>query len=148
IQEILGNVSYGIIAGGFLLIVAFGSSRKVDSFRSAALRLFGGLGTLFEITKLFGDALSYLRLFALGLASVSLALTFNQIAGNINKSIPGFGILLGLFVLLLGHALNLFLGIVSGFVHGLRLNYIEFFNCGLAEEGYLFKPFQKKEIKL
>mgnify|MGYP002784309219 FL=1 len=142
----LKNVSIGLLVGGLLLIVLFGSDRKVDSIKSVAFRLLGGVGSLFDITKLFGDALSYLRLFALGLSSASLALTFNQIAGQLRGAIPGFGILIALIVLLFGHMLNLLLGIISGFVHGLRLNYIEFFNWSISEEGYPFKAFAKKEF--
>ena len=81
-----------------------------------------------------------------GLASASLAITFNQIASQIGKNIPGLGILLAIFILLVGHALNLLLGIISGFVHGLRLNYIEFFKWAISEEGYPFIAFRKKEV--
>jgi V/A-type H+-transporting ATPase subunit I len=45
---------------------------------------------------------------------------------------------------ILGHTLNLLLSIMSGVVHGLRLNCIEFFKWGLPDEGYLFKAFAKK----
>src|SRR5271165_5047046 len=132
---------------GLTLIVLFGGNRQVKSFSSALLRLLGGLGSLFDISKIFGDALSYLRLFALGLASASLAITFNQIASQIGKSVPGLGILLAIIILLVGHTMNLLLGIMSGFVHGLRLNYIEFFKWAITEEGYPFIAFRKKEVK-
>jgi V/A-type H+-transporting ATPase subunit I len=146
IEPGMWNLGFDFIAGGLALVVLFGSNRPVKSFSSALLRLLSGLGSLFDITKLFGDALSYLRLFALGLASASLAITFNQIASQITKGIPGIGLLLAILVLLGGHALNLLLGIINGFVHGLRLNYIEFFNWALSEEGYPFKAFRKMEI--
>ena len=57
----------------------------------------------------------------------------------------GLDVLLSILILLFGHAINLTLTIVSGFVHGLRLNFIEFFNWGLPEEGYPFQAFAKKE---
>ena len=98
-----------------------------------------------EVSKLFGDVMSYLRLFALGLASASLALTFNQLAAQVQQAVPGLGLLLSFLILLLGHGINLLLAIISGFVHGLRLNFIEFFNWGLSEEGYPFQAFAKKE---
>jgi V/A-type H+-transporting ATPase subunit I len=50
-----------------------------------------------------------------------------------------------LLILVLGHTVNLFLGIASGVIHGLRLNVIEFFNWGLKEEGTLYKPFKQSE---
>ena len=141
------KLGFDFIAGGLVPVVLFGSNRPVKSFSSALLRLLSGLGSLFDISKLFGDALSYLRLFALGLASASLAITFNQIASQIIKGIPGIGLLLAILVLLGGHALNLLLGIISGFVHGLRLNYIEFFKWAISEEGYPFKAFRKMKIE-
>jgi V/A-type H+-transporting ATPase subunit I len=146
-ELVMWKIGFGFIGGGFALIILFGSNRPVKSFGSALLRLLGGLGSLFDISKIFGDALSYLRLFALGLASASLAITFNQIASQIIKGIPGLGILLAILILLVGHALNLLLGIISGFVHGLRLNYIEFFKWALSEEGYPFIAFRKKEVQ-
>jgi len=88
-----------------------------------------------------------MRLFALGLASSSLALTFNQLSSEVMEAMPGLGVLLGILILLLGHTLNLALAIMSGVVHGLRLNFIEFYNWGLSDEGYPFRAFEKKEIR-
>jgi V/A-type H+-transporting ATPase subunit I len=107
----------------------------------------GGLLSLTNATKVFGDVLSYLRLFALGLASASLAITFNQLATDVAAAAPGAGLLFKILILLLGHTLNLTLAIISGVVHGLRLNFIEFFNWGMDEEGYPFHPFHKKEAE-
>ena len=108
-------------------------------------RLVAGLLALTNITKAFGDTLSYLRLFALGLASASLAVAFNDLAEQVRSSLPGFGILFALIVFLIGHSLNFLLGIVSGFIHGLRLNFIEFFNWSIPDEGRPFRAFARKE---
>ena len=132
----------GLLGGGFCVIFLGGF---VGSKKQFLWRVVDGLGSLVGVSKLFGDVMSYLRLFALGLASASLALTFNQLAGQVYQAVPGLGLLLSLLILLLGHGINLLLAIVSGFVHGLRLNFIEFFNWGLAEEGYPFQAFAKKE---
>ena len=141
----LENASTILMIIGFGLIVLFASQRKATSFKAILLRIVDGLMALTNFTKLFGDILSYLRLFALGLASSSLAVTFNQLAEQVREGIPGLGLLLAILVLLLGHGINLGLGIISGFVHGLRLNFIEFFNWGVTEEGYPFCAFAKKE---
>lgn len=108
-------------------------------------RLFSGVLALTRVTSVFGDVLSYLRLFALGIASASLALAFNELAGTVAAQSPGFGKLLALLILLLGHGLNFILAIMSGFVHGLRLNFIEFFNWSVSDEGYPFRAFARKE---
>ena len=143
----LQDTGIALLIAGALLLVFFSSDRPVTSLKAGFLRILEGLGSLTNITKLFGDTLSYLRLFALGLASASLAFTFNSLAGKIRGSLPVFGVLFALLVLLFGHTLNLSLGIISGLVHGLRLNVIEFFNWSLSEEGSPFTAFSKKETK-
>ena len=104
------------------------------------------LKVMANVTKIFGDVLSYLRLFALGLASASLAITFNQLAADVGDALPGIGFLLHILILLAGHLLNFVLTVVSGVIHGLRLNLIEFYNWSLADEGYPFQPFSKQEV--
>ena len=96
-----------------------------------------------QLSKLFGDVLSYMRLFALGLASASLAMTFNQLSLDIRDSFPGMGVLLSVIILVLGHLLNFALAIMGGVVHSMRLNCIEFFNWALNKEGYAFNPFKR-----
>ena len=136
------HLGIGLLAGGFLVIFLAGF---VGSQKQFPWRVIDGISSLAGVSKLFGDVMSYLRLFALGLASASLALTFNQLAAQVQQAVPGLGLLLSLLILLLGHGINLMLAIISGFVHGLRLNFIEFFNWGLTEEGYPFQAFAKKE---
>jgi len=108
-------------------------------------RLLKGLGGLTGLSNAFGDALSYLRLFALGLASASLASTFNNMAGQVKEALPGIGILFALLIAVLGHTMNFVLSLSSGFIHGLRLNFIEFFRWSISEEGQPFNAFARKE---
>jgi V/A-type H+-transporting ATPase subunit I len=108
-------------------------------------RLLQGLQGLTRFSNAFGDSLSYLRLFALGLASASLASTFNDLSGQVRDAVPGVGLFFALLIALLGHGLNFILSLSSGFIHGLRLNFIEFFNWSISEEGYPFKVFARKE---
>jgi V/A-type H+-transporting ATPase subunit I len=122
------------------MVVAF-TARHEKPLR----RLLSGLLGLTKISAAFGDVLSYLRLFALGLASASLAAAFNDMAADIHGGLPRIGLLFALLVLLFGHALNLLLGVSSGVIHGLRLNVIEFFNWGLKDDGRRFTPFRRKE---
>lgn len=142
------DLGLGLGGGGLLTILLLSSERPIDSLGSLLLRLLDGVASLAGLSKLFGDVMSYLRLFALGLASASLALTFNQLAGEVYRSDVPLGLVLSLLILILGHGINLMLAIISGFVHGLRLNFIEFFNWSLNEEGYPFAPFSKKETAL
>jgi V/A-type H+-transporting ATPase subunit I len=64
---------------------------------------------------------------------------------QVSDTFPGIGVLFALIILLIGHLLNFTLGIVSGVVHGLRLNLIEFLKYDSKKEGYAFDTFKKKE---
>lgn len=135
------TVGFTLIGIGLFAVVFFTSIEK-----PLWKRLLKGLMGLTRITGMFGDVLSYLRLFALGLASASLAAVFNDLAKQVYHQMPGFKILFALLIILIGHGINFVLSLMSGFIHGLRLNFIEFFNWGLPEEGTPFKAFSKKEI--
>jgi V/A-type H+-transporting ATPase subunit I len=140
---ILKPVGGGAVAVGLLLVLGY-TARREKPLR----RLVQGVLGLTRVSAAFGDILSYLRLFALGLASASLATAFNEMAVGIHRGLPPLGLLLALLVLVLGHALNLLLSVSSGVIHGLRLNVIEFFNWGLKDEGRPFTPFRQKEGSL
>ena len=134
------------LVGGLAVVAVFASDRQITDLKTGILRAVDGVSALTGVSKLFGDVLSYMRLFALGLSGASLALTFNQLAGQVNDAVPGLGLFLAILILLLGHLMNIGLCIMSGMVHGLRLNFLEFFNWGIPEEGYLFRSFAKKEL--
>ena len=139
---------YGYILLAAGLATVFGASalgRPVNGPMDWLMRIVDGAMSLTGVTRMFGDVLSYMRLFALGLSSASLGGTFNALADQIAGSVPGLGMLLAILVLILGHGVNLALGILSGTVHGLRLNVIEFFGWSLTEEGYPFKAFARRE---
>lgn len=145
-QTGLKHTATGSLITGGLLLMLFSSQRPIIGPLDWLWRILEGFKNLVKISGLFGDILSYLRLFALGLSSASMALIFNQLAEQVYHSVHGVGLLLGLLILLLGHTLNLMLCLMSGVVHGLRLNFIEFYHWGVSDEGYPFKAFSKKEI--
>lgn len=140
--------SYGFMTFGALAVLGCSGREPIHTFTDAGKRLLEGLHSLTDITKLFGNTLSYMRLFALGLAGASLALTFNKLAVEVYHALPGLGLLCSILILLFGHSLNIVLCLISGVLHGLRLNFIEFFNWSLTEEGYPFKTFSKKNQPL
>ncbi|HEU4616788.1 MAG TPA: V-type ATP synthase subunit I [Gammaproteobacteria bacterium] len=131
-------------AAGAALVLLFSSERPL-SFAPRHLfgRLADGLKAATQVSKAFGDVLSYLRLFALGLAALKLAEVFNQLAAA-SFGIKGVGVLLGVLILLAGHTLNFVMGIMSGVVHSLRLNLIEFFSWSVPDEGRRFDAFAKR----
>ena len=143
--EPLRLVGIGLAGLGGIGILFFSSERPLLSadWKVQAMRLVDGVMQVTNLSKAFGDVLSYLRLFALGLASAQLAITFNGLASGAFER-GGIGILVAMLILVAGHAINFLLGLMGGVVHGLRLNCIEFFNWGLSQEGYAFQPFRKK----
>ena len=98
---------------------------------------------LLEITtmiQIFGDILSYLRLYALGLAGSINSELINGIAAS---SIFSVAVLL----LIVGHGLNMVLALVGGVIHGLRLNFIEWYHYSFEGGGKRFNPLRKLKVE-
>ena len=97
------------------------------------------------ITGLVGDVLSYIRLYALGLAGSMLGMAFNDMGVMILGDTPNIGKWLGfLFLVIFGHTLNIAMCALGAFVHPLRLNFLEFFkNAGYEAGGRNFNPLKK-----
>lgn len=144
-QALLVHYGGSTVVAGIIAVLIFSSDRPLltRKWQDHVVRIVAGLRSLTGISRAFGDVLSYLRLFALGLASAQLAETFNGLTYQASSFI-GVGSLLAVLVVVFGHGLNLALAIMSGVVHGLRLNCIEFFGWSLPEEGYPFERFCKK----
>ncbi len=140
------TLAIALLMAGGVAIVLYGSERAVRAPIDVVWRLLDGVQSLFGAMGAFGDVLSYMRLFALGLASASLASTFNDLALGANAALPGLGKLAAILLLVIGHGLNLGLSLMSGVVHGLRLNFIEFYKWGLPDEGTPFRRFARKEV--
>ena len=102
-----------------------------------------------NIMSALGDIISYVRLFAVGLASVKVAENFNAMATGLLEGAEAFWLkaVMAVFmvlILVVGHALNLAMAGLSILVHAVRLNTLEFSNHkGISWAGYAFKPFKK-----
>ncbi|MBU2548036.1 MAG: hypothetical protein KKB20_06490 [Proteobacteria bacterium] len=130
-------VAFWAMIVGLLLVLLFTSNSK-----NPLLRIALGLNGILGIIQLFSDVLSYLRLFALGLATAYMTQTFNVLAGMAMKAIPWVGIIPAILILIGGHTINLVLGVMGGVIHGLRLNFLEWYRWSFEGDGLPFKPFE------
>jgi V/A-type H+-transporting ATPase subunit I len=90
--------------------------------------------------QVFSDVLSYLRLYALALAGMVMASTFNEMGEKA-------GIFGGIFIILIGHSINMGLSIMAGAIHGLRLNFLEWYRYSFEGGGRLFNPLRLRKVK-
>ncbi|QIA09096.1 V-type ATP synthase subunit I [Draconibacterium halophilum] len=132
-----------LFVGGALLVALF--SKPGTSFFKGMLTSIGNLPL--SIINGFSDIISYIRLYAVGLSTVLMAASFNQMAigDGITTVVSGIGAVL---VLILGHGLNMILAAMAVLVHGVRLNMLEY--AGHAEvefSGNEYKPFNLKDNK-
>ncbi len=118
-------------------------------FKSFFKDLFPRLITTFlSIIGSFSDVVSYIRLFAVGMASVAIADAFNQMAEGFGWSSAVTG-LATVLVLLIGHGLNIVLGAMAVLVHGVRLNVLEFSNhLNMEWSGVEYNPFKGERADL
>ncbi len=139
----IGLYSIYAILGLCAMFIMFYSNpdRKV-----LLLNIGGGLwGTYNMVSGLLGDILSYIRLFALGLAGGILGNVFNALALQAGGACPSWiGWLPTLLILVFGHSLNFALCLISSVVHPMRLTFVEFYkNAGFEGGGKEYKPFKK-----
>ena len=130
-----------IIIGG---VAAIGIYLLNNLHRNVFANIGAGLWDTYNMaTGLAGDTLSYIRLYALGLAGGMLGGVFNQLAFmTYDAAGPFIGWLPCGLILVFGHALNIAMSCLSGFVHPLRLTFVEYFkNSGYEGKGEAYAPF-------
>ena len=114
--------------------------------RNPLINIGAGLWETYNMaTGILGDVLSYIRLYALGLAGGMLGAAFNQLAQMVLGDMPNIGQWIGfILILIIGHVLNLCMSALGAFVHPLRLSFVEYFkNSGYEGKGHLYEPFRK-----
>ncbi|MBO4691892.1 MAG: ATPase V [Bacteroidales bacterium] len=130
------------------IISALGIFLLNDLHRNPLKNIGSGLWETYNtVTGLLGDVLSYIRLYALGLAGGMLGAAFNQLGGMVLGDSTGFNAMWIFFIIIVvfGHVLNLAMCCLGAFVHPLRLNFLEFFkNSGYEGSGKTYKPLTNK----
>lgn len=157
---IVGGIATAILGMAFSLptnivkytLIGIGAISALGIFifnkpgRNPLINVGAGLWDTYQMsTGLLGDVLSYIRLYALGLAGGMLGAAFNQLGAQVMGENPNVGTIIG-FVLIVtfGHVLNLLMACLGAFVHPLRLSFVEYFkNSGYEGSGKLYQPFKK-----
>ncbi len=151
-HELLDRVAKVIALIAIFMLVAIAAKALPDAMFAPSLTLLlvgtvllmytiGWIGILLapiEILGTVGNILSYLRLAAIGLSSVYLAMVANKLAGIFGN------LIIGVIIAALFHALNLALGILSPTIQSLRLHYVEFFSKFFEGGGEGFSPFKRQ----
>ncbi|MBO8457538.1 MAG: ATPase [Spirochaetes bacterium] len=134
------SIMFPLIGVGFGLSFIF-SNYEDSVLKSVLESLKNIISVLLGVVNVFSDIVSYIRLWAVGLAGAAIANTVNEMAGPI---LGGFVIFLGILLLGFGHGLNMILNVLSVIVHGVRLNTLEFSShLGMTWSGFKYKPFSE-----
>ncbi len=131
----------GSIWGILSLVGAAGIVLFASPSRNPFARFFGGLYSLYDISRYLADVLSYSRLLALGLATTVIAMVVNNLSQTA-LGIPWVGWLIAALIFAGGHLFNLGISFLGGFVHSMRLQFVEFFSKFFKSGGRPFKPFE------
>ena len=157
---ILGSLITGVLAmtsvlsqeatQTVLIVIAAVSALGIFIFntpgRNPLINIGAGLWDTYGMaTGIMGDVLSYIRLYALGLAGGMLGMAFNQLGVMVLGEHPNVGTWIGfILIVTFGHVLNLLMACLGAFVHPLRLTFVEYFkNSGYEGSGKLYQPFKK-----
>ena len=114
--------------------------------RNPLVNVGAGLWDSYQmVTGILGDTLSYIRLYALGLAGSMLGSAFNDLATMALGEHPTWHWLPFLVIILIGHALNFAMSCLGAFVHPLRLTFVEYFkNSGYEGKGLEYSPLKNE----
>ena len=146
----IGILSVGILGFGFVLSFIF--SNYAGSLKNSILESCKNIiSVILGIVNVFSDMLSYIRLWAVGLAGSAISGTVNSMASQILGAETGTVVVhaimfvLVIVLILFGHGLNMILNLLSVIVHGVRLNTLEFSShLGMEWSGFKYEPFREK----
>ncbi len=131
-------MNYAALAG--VALILFFTSNSGNIF----VRVAKGTIAFYDITSIFGDMLSYIRLFGLGTSGAILGMVVNSVAMSLT-GIPYIGWVFAALMLVFGHLMVLMLASLGAFVHPMRLTFVEFYkNASFSGGGRAFRPLGKE----
>lgn len=138
----VGKVAIGLVGVGFVLSFVFANYEgKLGASILASVK--GIISVLLGVVNVFSDIVSYIRLWAVGLAGAAISSTVNTMAGPMLGHFLMF--IAAVVLLVFGHGLNMVLNLLSVVVHGVRLNTLEFSShLGMSWSGFKYQPFKEK----
>ncbi len=137
----VGTVAIVLIAVGFVMSFVF-SNYEGSIIKAVLASLTNIVSVLLGVVNLFSDIVSYIRLWAVGLAGAAISATVNELAGPLLGNF--MFMIVAIILLVFGHGLNMVLNILSVIVHGIRLNTLEFSShLDMSWSGHKFKPFEE-----
>ncbi len=138
----VGTVALVLVIVGFVMSFVF-SNYEGSVVKSILESLKNIVSVLLGVVNVFSDIVSYIRLWAVGLAGAAISATVNELASPLlgNFMFMIFAVILLVF----GHGLNMILNVLSVIVHGIRLNTLEFSShLDMSWSGHKFKPFNEE----
>ncbi len=137
----VGTLAIAFVGVGFLMSFIF--ANYAGSIKDSVLdSLKNIVSVLLGVVNVFSDIVSYIRLWAVGLAGAAISATVNELAGPMLGKLSF--IIFAIILLVFGHGLNMILNVLSVIVHGVRLNTLEFSShLDMSWSGHKFKPFKE-----
>lgn len=138
----VGTVALIMVIAGFVMSFVF-SNYEGNIIKSILASLKNIVSVLLGVVNVFSDIVSYIRLWAVGLAGAAISATVNELAGPLLGNF--MFMILAIILLVFGHGLNMILNVLSVIVHGIRLNTLEFSShLDMSWSGHKFKPFKEQ----
>ncbi len=138
----VGTVALVLVVVGFVMSFVF-ANYEGSVVKSILESLKNIVSVLLGVVNVFSDIVSYIRLWAVGLAGAAISATVNELASPMLGKL--MFIVFAIILLVFGHGLNMILNVLSVIVHGIRLNTLEFSShLDMSWSGHKFKPFNEE----
>ncbi len=137
----VGTVAIAAVGVGFVMSFIF-SNYEGSIGQSVLSSLKNIVSVLLGVVNVFSDIVSYIRLWAVGLAGAAISATVNELASPLLGNF--LFMIFAIILLVFGHGLNMILNVLSVIVHGIRLNTLEFSShLDMSWSGHKYKPFEE-----